>query len=124
MTLKDNRIVALGGTSGIGLAVAQAALEEGASVVVASRQAEDVTRAREQLVQQSKFRSSGLTVDVTSEDALKEFFAIVGPFDHLVYTNSLRLSMTFAKSTSEPDPIISVASDSSVGVGCRVSTIR
>ena len=86
MTLKDNRIVALGGTSGIGLAVAQAALEEGASVVVASRQAEDVTRAREQLVQQSKFRSSGLTVDVTSEDALKEFFAIVGPFDHLVYT--------------------------------------
>ena len=36
--------------------------------------------------QQSKFRSSGLTVDVTSEDALKEFFAIVGPFDHLVYT--------------------------------------
>jgi NAD(P)-dependent dehydrogenase (short-subunit alcohol dehydrogenase family) len=86
MTLKDTRVVVLGGTSGIGLAVAQAALEEGASVVVASRQAKDVTRAQEQLAQQFKSRSSALTVDVTSEDALKEFFAIIGPFDHLVYT--------------------------------------
>jgi NAD(P)-dependent dehydrogenase (short-subunit alcohol dehydrogenase family) len=86
MTLKDKRIVALGGTSGIGLAVAQAALEEGASVIVASHRAKDVTRAQEQLAQQSKSRSSGRAVDVTSEDALKEFFANIGPFDHLVYT--------------------------------------
>ena len=45
-------------------------------------------------------------------------------FDYLVYKNSLRLSMTFAKSTSEPDPIISVANDSSVAVGGRVSVSR
>src|SRR5262245_42323298 len=45
-------------------------------------------------------------------------------FDHLVYKNSLRLSMTLVKSTSEPDPIISVAIDSSFDVGGRVSASR
>ena len=45
-------------------------------------------------------------------------------FDYLVYKNSLRLSMTFVKSTSEPDKIMSVANESSLCVGGRVSAIR
>jgi hypothetical protein len=45
-------------------------------------------------------------------------------FDYLVYKNSLRFSMTLVKSTSEPDKIMSVAKDSSLGVGGRVSAIR
>src|SRR5262245_49750558 len=45
-------------------------------------------------------------------------------FDYLVYRNSLRLSMTFVKSTREPSPIMSVAMDSSFDVGGRVSAIR
>src|SRR5262245_21599819 len=45
-------------------------------------------------------------------------------FDYLVYRNSLRLSMTFVKSTREPSPIMSVAIDSSFAVGGRVSAIR
>src|SRR5262245_32964773 len=45
-------------------------------------------------------------------------------FDYLVYRNSLRLSMTFVKSTREPSPIMSVAMDSSFAVGGRVSAIR
>jgi NAD(P)-dependent dehydrogenase (short-subunit alcohol dehydrogenase family) len=36
MTLQGKRIVVLGGSSGIGLAVAQAAAREGATVVIAS----------------------------------------------------------------------------------------
>ena len=36
MTLRGQRIVALGGTSGIGLAVVQSVLTEGARVVVAA----------------------------------------------------------------------------------------
>jgi NAD(P)-dependent dehydrogenase (short-subunit alcohol dehydrogenase family) len=86
LTLKDRRVVALGGTSGIGLAVAQAALEEGASVVVASRRPESVERARAELAKQSAARGAAQIVDATSEDALKAFFAEVGPFDHLVYS--------------------------------------
>jgi NAD(P)-dependent dehydrogenase (short-subunit alcohol dehydrogenase family) len=86
MTLRDKRIVVLGGTSGIGLAVARAAMEEDASVIVGSRRPEAVTRALAQLAQRSTSRSSGLTVDVTSEDGLKEFFGKIEPFDHLVYS--------------------------------------
>ncbi len=45
-------------------------------------------------------------------------------FDYLVYKNSLRLTMTLVKSTSEPDKIMSVANESSLCVGGRVSAIR
>ena len=45
MTLKDKRIIVLGGTSGIGLAVAEAAATEGARVLVASRDGARVKRA-------------------------------------------------------------------------------
>ena len=45
MPLKDKRIVVLGGTSGIGLAVAQAAAIEGAQVLVASSDDGRVKRA-------------------------------------------------------------------------------
>jgi NAD(P)-dependent dehydrogenase (short-subunit alcohol dehydrogenase family) len=86
MTLKDKRIVTLGGTSGIGLAVAQAALDEGAHVIVASNRPEAVERTRTELARQSATQSAAEVVDVTNEDALKRFFAGVGPFDHLVYS--------------------------------------
>src|SRR5665213_203676 len=45
MTLKDKRVVVLGGTSGIGLAVAEAAAAEGAQVLVASSDDARVKRA-------------------------------------------------------------------------------
>ena len=45
-------------------------------------------------------------------------------FVYLVYRNSLRFSMTFVKSTSEPDKTMSVANESSLCVGGRVSAIR
>jgi NAD(P)-dependent dehydrogenase (short-subunit alcohol dehydrogenase family) len=80
-TLEGKRIVALGGTSGIGRAVAQAALEEGAQVVVASNQPEALDRARREL--------PGVTaelVDVASEEAIRALFARLAPFDHLAYT--------------------------------------
>jgi NAD(P)-dependent dehydrogenase (short-subunit alcohol dehydrogenase family) len=86
MTLGNKRILALGGTSGIGLAIAQAALDEGASVVVASNRPEVVDRAGAELARQSPSRSAAQVVDVTSEPALKEFFDRLGPFDHLVYS--------------------------------------
>src|SRR5258705_5931253 len=45
MTLKDKRIIVLGGTSGIGLAVAEAAATDGAQVLVASSDDARVKRA-------------------------------------------------------------------------------
>jgi hypothetical protein len=45
-------------------------------------------------------------------------------FDYLVYRNSLRLSMTFEKSTSDPSVIMSAAIERSFDVGGRVNAIR
>jgi NAD(P)-dependent dehydrogenase (short-subunit alcohol dehydrogenase family) len=86
MRFKDQHIVILGGTSGIGLAVARAALDEGASVSVASNHQARVDEARASLVSRFSANIMAQNVDVTSEDALKDFFERTGPFDHLVFT--------------------------------------
>jgi NAD(P)-dependent dehydrogenase (short-subunit alcohol dehydrogenase family) len=86
LSLEDQRIIVFGGTSGIGLAVAQLALDEGASVVVASGQPQRVEHAREELAAQSPSHGTARTLDVTHEDAVRDFFESLGPFDHLVYT--------------------------------------
>jgi len=85
-TLKGKRVVVLGGTSGIGLAVAQAAAEEGASVVVASHREEAVNRARAALSAQPGSEVTAQVVDVSREDAIQAFFTGAGRFDHLAYT--------------------------------------
>jgi len=45
VTLQDKRVVVLGGTSGIGLATAQLAADQGATLIVASSNPESVKRA-------------------------------------------------------------------------------
>jgi NAD(P)-dependent dehydrogenase (short-subunit alcohol dehydrogenase family) len=76
------RVVVLGGTSGIGLAVALVAAGAGAQVVVGSRSAQSVECALAQLPD----NATGRPVDVASVESLQSFFAEVGEFDHLVYT--------------------------------------
>ena len=78
--LEAQKVVVLGGTSGIGRAVAKAARESGASVVVASSSPAKVEAAKKDL------GVDGHAVDLTSEQATAAFFEAVGPFDHLVYT--------------------------------------
>ncbi|MCC9157905.1 SDR family oxidoreductase [Streptomyces parvulus] len=77
-----SRVVVLGGTSGIGLAVAQRAAAAGSAVTIASRRAESVHSALEQL----PAGVVGRAVDAASSDGLAAFFDEVGEFDHLAYT--------------------------------------
>lgn len=82
MSLNDKRIVILGGTSGIGLAVAQAAAAQGARLVVASS-----AQARvDQTLAALPAGAEGRALDLLDGAAIQSFFSEIGPFDHLVYT--------------------------------------
>ena len=80
--LDDARVVVIGGASGVGFAVAAAALEAGAEVVVGSSRAPRIEAAAEKLGR----GATGRTVDVTDEVSVAAFFEAAGPFDHLVFT--------------------------------------
>src|ERR1700689_590465 len=90
MNLKDKWIIVLGGTSGIGLAVAEAAATDGARVLVASRDGARVKRALTML----PAGAEGQVLDLSNASDIEAFFDAVGPLDHLVYTagESLKLS--------------------------------
>jgi NAD(P)-dependent dehydrogenase (short-subunit alcohol dehydrogenase family) len=89
MTLQGKRIVVLGGSSGIGLATAQAAAREQASVVIASSREASVDRALATL----PAGAEGHVLDLADETAVRALFARLGGFDHLVFTagETLRL---------------------------------
>jgi len=81
-TLEDQRIVVIGGSSGIGFAVAQRVLREGAQVVIGSSSAARV----EDAVKRLGPGASGAAVDVRDEASVAAFFKASGSFDHLVFT--------------------------------------
>jgi NAD(P)-dependent dehydrogenase (short-subunit alcohol dehydrogenase family) len=82
MTLQGQRIVILGGSSGIGFATAEAAAREGAKLVIASSTTARVQEALTNL----PAGAQGQALDLTDEAAVKAFFASLGAFDHLVFT--------------------------------------
>lgn len=83
MTINSSsRIVVIGGTSGIGLAVARRAADAGATVIIASSRAASVERALAQL----PAGVVGRAVDASSSDAVAALFDEIGTFDHLAYT--------------------------------------
>lgn len=87
--LHNKRVVILGGSSGIGLSVAEQAASQGAELVIASSNAERLQKAVEKL----EGNAPGHTLDLTDESAVENFFAKLGAFDHLVFTagDSLKL---------------------------------
>ncbi len=80
-SLAGSRILVIGGTSGIGLGVARAALAEGADVTVASSNEGRVNGAVAKLG-----GGSGVRLDVSSEDDVARFFAGAGQWDHIAFT--------------------------------------
>jgi len=87
--LQNKQVVVLGGSSGIGLAVAELAAKQGANVVIASSNAERVNKA----VESVEGEVLGNAVDVSNERDVEAFFAKLGPFDHLVFTAGDRLHL-------------------------------
>ncbi|MGW2210696.1 SDR family oxidoreductase [Streptomyces sp. NPDC001781] len=79
MTLKDTRVVVVGGTSGIGRETALLLAEHGAQVTATGRSADKLAA----LAADAPALSTG-AVDSTDRTALNGFFAAHGPLDHLV----------------------------------------
>lgn len=80
--LHGQRVVVLGGTSGIGLATAAQAAVAGARVTVVSGRKASVERALAELPP----GSAGHAIDLTDAASVQTFFDDLGDFDHLVYT--------------------------------------
>ncbi len=96
MTLDGKRIVVLGGSSGIGLAVAQAAARDGAAVVIASSQQAKVDAALAQVP-----GAEGHAVDLSEAASIEALFGRIGAFDHLAYTAGEALALG---SLADTDP--------------------
>lgn len=82
MSLNGKRIVIIGGTSGIGLATAHAAIDAGAEVVIASSRQSSVDAALAEL----SAGATGRTLDVLDSADVRSFFTELGDIDHLAYT--------------------------------------
>jgi len=76
--LRGSHVVVIGGSSGIGLAVAQAAAAAGARVTVGARHPERIAAEFPQ--------AAMLTVDVTDDASVEAAFEQAGELDHLVCT--------------------------------------
>jgi NAD(P)-dependent dehydrogenase (short-subunit alcohol dehydrogenase family) len=75
--LGGKKIVVIGGASGVGFAVAEAAVAAGAEVVVGSSQTARIEAAAAKLGKGAK----GITVDVKDEASVAALFDAVGAFD-------------------------------------------
>jgi len=85
--LEGRQVVVIGGSSGIGFAVAQASLAAGARVHIGSTNADRVESA----VARLGSGASGAVVDTTDETGLASFFDALPAIDHLVHTAGDRL---------------------------------
>jgi NAD(P)-dependent dehydrogenase (short-subunit alcohol dehydrogenase family) len=82
MSLQHQRVLIVGGTSGIGLAVAAAVAERGGTPIVVSRAQSSVDRALSAL----PAGAHGATVDLADTAAIEKLAEDIGSVDHLVYT--------------------------------------
>lgn len=78
--LHNQKVVIIGGSSGIGLETARQALEQGAEVIIASRSAAKLKDAKERL----NGSVSSYVLDTTDEEQVRGFFEEIGTYDHLV----------------------------------------
>jgi len=97
--LAGQRVLLVGGTGGVGISVAQALLEYGASIILSSSRESKVKAVCAQLISdypEAKDRVSGFACDLASpnvEANIEELFKKVGEINHIVYMAGDRLPM-------------------------------
>jgi len=78
--LKDKRVLVIGGGSGIGLGIAKGAAQEGAKVLIASRDEKKIAEAAKTI------GATSAVIDVREEKNIAQFFQKHGAFDHIAFT--------------------------------------
>ncbi|MBA3832865.1 MAG: SDR family oxidoreductase [Chthoniobacterales bacterium] len=84
ISLKDQRIAVIGGSSGVGLAVAELAAAAGANVTIAGRDQKKLHDAAAKIGKSVRAE----VADAANAEAMRNIFSLVGPLDHLVLTLS------------------------------------
>ncbi|KAJ5721437.1 uncharacterized protein N7483_009371 [Penicillium malachiteum] len=94
--LTNKNILLIGGTSGIGFAVAKQALASGANITISSSSKERVSQAVQDLQASNPARASSIRSQVTdlsirenlenTIESLLKFSAEISPIDHVVFT--------------------------------------
>jgi NAD(P)-dependent dehydrogenase (short-subunit alcohol dehydrogenase family) len=79
MRLANQVVVIVGGSSGIGLAVAKLAHREGASTIILGRTLSKLEQAKDSIGEKTK----AIPIDVMDEAVIAQAFAKIGDFDHL-----------------------------------------
>jgi NAD(P)-dependent dehydrogenase (short-subunit alcohol dehydrogenase family) len=118
--LQDKLVVVIGGTSGLGFAVAEACLEHGADLVVASRNQKNVDKAVARLSQaypDAAKRARGHVCDMNSSNAEASLTALFDyateegnrNIDHIVDTAGDVPEFGFQVATITPDAAVNIA---------------
>jgi NAD(P)-dependent dehydrogenase (short-subunit alcohol dehydrogenase family) len=81
---ENQTVVVIGGSAGMGKAIAQAVSEEGGTVIIGGRSQEKMDQA---LVSMGSL-ARGIVVDNTDSASIQRFFQQTGPIDHLVLPGS------------------------------------
>lgn len=91
MKLEAKKVLVVGGTTGMGFAIAKAAIEEGAEVVIASRSKDKVNSAVKKLGE----KAVGIAADATNEEDIAKMWNLAGQIDHLVIASASIRSVGF-----------------------------
>jgi len=84
MSISNQKILIVGGGSGMGLALARRCVEAGATVTIAGRGERRLQQAREALGNPTNLEVS--VVDIAREDQVADLFARISGLDHIVST--------------------------------------
>ncbi|WP_136621685.1 MULTISPECIES: SDR family oxidoreductase [Mesorhizobium] len=84
MNISNQKILIVGGGSGMGLALARRCVEAGAEVIIAGRSEDRLQQARQELGNPDALEVAA--ADITREDRVAALFARIGGLDHIVST--------------------------------------